>query len=126
MNVENQYNLEFKNIDFHTPQDTLVGDAMIGVTNCCDVTFKDVWIDGTYSKTDYYGYGICMGNVSNAKFIRLKGNANWGVFGNNNVNTAYLKDCDINRFDVTYPDRRPHRPDRREQTAHPHLGRLPS
>ena len=46
------------------------------------------------------GYGISMNNVYNVSFYHLVANANWGIFGNNNVNNVRLKKCDINRFDV--------------------------
>lgn len=95
-----QYNVELKSIDLHTPQDTLTDDALIGINDSYKLVFEDVWIDGTYSKKNHSGYGICMNNVSDVRFRRLKGHANWGIFGNNNVNDAKLEDCDINRFDI--------------------------
>ena len=100
VSIANQFNLEIRDIDLHTPKDDLVEDYLICVSNCYDVTFKNIWIDGTYSRRDHYGYGICMGNVSRVIFERLKGNGNWGIFCNNNVHNVRLKGCDINRFDV--------------------------
>ena len=46
------------------------------------------------------GYGISLGNVWNFKATRLIGKGNWGIFGNNNVNTAKIEDSEINRFDI--------------------------
>lgn len=98
--LQNQYNLELSDIEIHTPKDTLVNDQIISLENCYKVMFKNVLIDGSYSRKDYSGYGITMNNVYDVRFDNLRGNANWGIFGNNNVNKAILKNCDINRFDV--------------------------
>ena len=95
-----QYNVELKNIDLHTPQDTLTDDALIGINDSYKLVFEDILIDGTYSKKNHSGYGICMNIVSDVRFRRLIGHANWGIFGNNNVKDVKLVDCDINRFDI--------------------------
>lgn len=98
--IVNQYNVSLKNISIKTPKSDLYEDCAIQVSNCANVTFKDVTIDGSYSSKNKYGYGISMNNVYDSRFIRLKGRAEWGIFGNYNVNKAFLKDCDINRFDI--------------------------
>lgn len=98
--VTYQNNVRFSNVTLQTPKSSLTGDAAITLENCADVLFEDVKINGTYSKTNYYGYGIYMDNVLNSRFVRLYARANWGVFGTNNVNNALLEDCDINRFDI--------------------------
>ena len=41
-----------------------------------------------------------MNNVWNFKANRLKAVGNWGIFGNNNINTALIKNSEINRFDI--------------------------
>lgn len=99
--IENQNDVEFRNVTINTPSaGELYGDAAISIKNCTNVRFRDVSINGTYSQKGNYGYGISMNNVWNVTFDHLIGQGNWGVFGNNNVNTAYLENCDINRFDI--------------------------
>lgn len=98
--INHQHNLQIKNITLHTPESKLTADAAFDIRNCTNVSFENVTIFGTYSRKDYYGYGIMMNNVWNSRFVRLKAVANWGVFGTNNINTAELQDCDINRFDI--------------------------
>lgn len=78
----------------------LYADAAINIENCTNITLEDVLIDGTYSRTSNYGYGIQMNNVWNSNFIRLTARANWGVFGTNNLSNTTLRNCNINRFDI--------------------------
>lgn len=74
---------------------------MLRIADSTNVTFKDVTINGTYSDTDAYGYGIYMNNTWNCLFDNLQvTNAAWGVFGTVNVNTVRLNGCSLNRFDV--------------------------
>lgn len=78
----------------------LYADWAISINGCTNVSMHDVTINGTYSLSNKSGYGICMDNVWNSKFVRLYGHADWGVFGNNNLSNTILEDCDINRFDI--------------------------
>ena len=101
--VSLQNNVRIENINISTQTSENIpheGDQCFRVQNSANVTFRDVTIDGTYSSHNKYGYGINMENVWNCHFIRLKAMAQWGIFGNNNINTASLEDCDINRFDI--------------------------
>lgn len=99
--MENQYDVELSNITIKTPDGTgLTGDRAVYIINCLDVTLSDITINGTYSKKGTYGYGISLDNTYNLRVNNLYARANWGVFGNNNINMAYLKNCDINRFDI--------------------------
>ncbi len=41
-----------------------------------------------------------MNNVWNFYAKQLNAKGNWGVFGNNNINTALIEDSEINRFDI--------------------------
>lgn len=95
-----QNDVRLSNVEIRTPKSSLTGDGAITLENCANVLFEDVKINGTYSKSNYYGYGIYMDNVLNSRFVRLYARANWGIFGTNNVNNAVLEDCDINRFDI--------------------------
>ena len=98
--ISQQNNLQFRNITVKTPDSKLTADAIFDISHCTNVLFENVTINGTYSRSDYYGYGIQMNNVWNSRFVRLKGNAKWGIFGTNNINVATLQECDLNRFDI--------------------------
>lgn len=98
--LSNHNNIEISNVRCETPPSNIYGDMIIRITDCCNVSFKDITINGSYSQVNKSGYGISMDNVCNVSFYRLVANANWGIFGNNNVNNIRLKKCDINRFDV--------------------------
>lgn len=99
--ISGQNNLKISKVTVVTPSNkTLYADEVFSITNCTNLTFEDVKIDGTYSLSDKYGYGIMMNNVWNSSFVRLVGHAKWGIFGTNNMNTVKLTDCDVNRFDV--------------------------
>ncbi len=94
-------NLKISKLRINTPDTkNLYADAAINIENCTNIVLEDVTIDGTYSRTNTYGYGIQMNNVWNSSFLRLTANANWGVFGTNNLSNTTLKDCNINRFDI--------------------------
>ena len=92
--------VEISNIRLLTPQNDLVDDRGIRVYNSTNVTLSDVYIDGTYSQPDHSGYGVNLNNLWNLKVVNMYGNGNWGVFGNNNINTAHIEDSQINRFDI--------------------------
>lgn len=98
--VSNEYNVSVENIRIVTPPNDMYADVAMYFGNCYKVRMKDITIDGTYSNVDAYGYGISLDNVSNVRIDNLKAQAEWGVFGNNNVNNIHLENCDINRFDV--------------------------
>lgn len=92
--------LTIKNVIIKTPQNSKDSDQAIRIIDCTNVKFKDLIIDGTYSRKDYSGYGVSMDNIWNFKAINMYGHGNWGVFGTNNVNVASFEECDINRFDI--------------------------
>lgn len=98
--IDNIYNLKLKNIAINTPESDLYGDEAIRIRNAYDVDCTNITINGSYSQKDRYGYGIGMNNVRNISFRNLKADSNWGIFGNNNVSEVYIKDSDINRFDI--------------------------
>ena len=100
LKMENLNNIEIDNVYIETPTSNLYADAAITINNCTNVIVNNVMIDGTYSLSNKYGYGISLNNVYNVKFQRLVAKANWGIFGNNNLNKVELKDCNINRFDI--------------------------
>lgn len=94
-------NIEIRNMSFYTPEvDGRYADHIISINDCTNVFFRNVTFDGTYSQKGKYGYGISMDNVWNVRCYNLKGDAKWGIWGNNNVNTSYLKHCNLNRYDI--------------------------
>ena len=94
-------NLKISKLRINTPDTKeLYADAAINIENCTNIVLEDVAIEGTYSRTNKYGYGIQMNNVWNSLFLRLTAHANWGIFGTNNLSNTTLRDCDINRFDI--------------------------
>ena len=100
-NIIGVNNLKISKLSINTPDTKdLYADAAINIENCSNIAMEDVSIDGTYSRTNKYGYGIQMNNVWNSKFTRFSANANWGIFGTNNLSHTTLKDCNINRFDI--------------------------
>lgn len=104
----NQNNILIKNVNVITPfVEKLAAsdihrkhDYCFRILNSANVSFEDVTIRGTYSLENSYGYAVNMDNVLNSSMVRFNGEAHWGVFGNNNLNCAKLKDCRINRFDL--------------------------
>ena len=102
-----QNNVLVRNVKVLTPyvaQDTddrrYREDYCIRVMNSANVSFEDVEVRGTYSSAKTWGYAVNLENVYNCRFLRFDAEAHWGVFGNNNVNTATLTDCHVNRFDL--------------------------
>lgn len=99
--IENQCNVELKSITINTPEGTgLSRDRAVFIANCVNVSLSDITINGTYSLTGTYGYGVSLDNIYNLRVNNMFARANWGVFGNNNINKAVLTNCDINRFDI--------------------------
>lgn len=98
--ISGQNDVQIENVKIVTPMSKLVNDRGILIRNCTNVSFRDVRIEGTYSQKDYSGYGVCLDNIWNLKAVRMYGKANWGVFGNNNINVATITDSEINRFDI--------------------------
>lgn len=93
-------NVQISNVKVHTPANTLMNDRGIMISNCTNVSLDNVRIDGTYSQPDHSGYGFTLNNIWNLKVRRMYGKANWGVFGDNNINGATIEDSQINRFDI--------------------------
>ena len=98
--IENENCVNITNVIVNTPSSELTGDVLMAVNNSTNVNFADVAINNTYSSETFFGYGINMNNVTNAHFARFCGYGKWGVFGTYSVNTAFLEECDLNRFDI--------------------------
>lgn len=99
-NIAGADDVRFENVSINTPESPLTDDRGISIYNCTNVTMNNVRIEGTYSHTDHSGYGVFLNNVWNYKSTNMYGKANWGIFGNNNVNVARIEDSKINRFDI--------------------------
>ena len=100
LKVEGQYNVSISDVEIITPANDLYADEAIQIFNSARIRFKNVVIEGTYSRTNKYGYGLSMNNVYDVSFEKLRADGAWGVFGTNNMHKVTLSDCDINRFDV--------------------------
>ena len=88
-------------ISVFTPDgEKMNADRVIRLYDCSNVKIYNVKIEGTYSQVEHFGYGLELNNIWSLSVCKLYGKANWGIFGTNNVNTARLEDCDINRFDI--------------------------
>ena len=98
---ENLVNVEVTDIHIETINNhNLFGDAAITARNIAGLTLARISIDGTYSLQKEYGYGFCLDNIYDLKVNDVVARAEWGIFGNNNINKATLTNCDINRFDI--------------------------
>ena len=100
MDIRGQGHLLIENVTIKTPKSNLTGDYAIRIQDCADIVLKDIVIDGTYSSSSKYGYGININNTWNTRMVNLKGHGEWGVMGNNNMSDTYLYNCEINRFDI--------------------------
>ena len=98
--VQNQFNVELYNITINTPENNFYADAAIRINNSANIRISNVTINGTYSQSNHYGYGIAMDNVWRSRIVHLRARANWGIFGNNNINDVQLDSCDLNRYDI--------------------------
>lgn len=99
--VSMQHNVLISNISVFTPQNNdLYGDGLFMVSDCVKVKLENIQVDGTYSRSDKYGYAFNLNNVCGLTVNRLKAHGQWGVIGTNNLQQVHLQDCDINRFDI--------------------------
>lgn len=101
LKINNQNNVILEGLRIITPEPiSMSGDVAIMVENCTRVYFSNIVIDGTYSFTNEFGYGIALNNVWDSYFDNIESKTAWGVFGNNNVNTVHMKNSNVNRFDA--------------------------
>lgn len=100
LEICNDDNILIENVEVNTPESKLTADAAFRIKNSTNIVFKRVRINNTYSGQNSYGYGINLENVTNVTFDQFYGNGKWGVFGNNNVNSAAFTNSKMNRFDI--------------------------
>ncbi len=104
--IQNIDDVTVENVTVTTPDNsTLVLDSCINVYNATNINVKQFSMNKTYSREtaniNDYGYGISMENVWNSVFKQVESNYSvWGFFGCRHVNTAYLENCSLNRFDI--------------------------
>ncbi len=101
--VNGQCNLSVEDVHVTTPKSRMIADGVFQIANSVNITFRDVTVDGTYSgygRWRNYGYAFSLNNLWNTTFERVTADANWGVFGTNNLSKTTLTDCDLNRFDI--------------------------
>lgn len=99
--IENQNNVTVSDISVVTPQDNeLYGDGIFSIANSMKIVLDNIRVDGTYSRTDKYGYAFNLNNICELTAKRLVAFGRWGILGTNNLQQILLEDCDINRFDI--------------------------
>lgn len=99
--ISNNNNIYINNISIITNNDnSLDGDFCISLSNCTNVTLENINIQNSYSRLDSYGYGLSFNNIYNLTIKDVKTKTNWGICGGNNLNTCYVNNCQINRFDI--------------------------
>ena len=99
--IDAQNNIKISNVTVNTPDPAgLVGDAAIRIFNSTNLLMEDVTINGSYSKSDTYGYGISLNAIWHGTFRRITSNTAWGVFGCNNTHDSVIEDSNIDRYDT--------------------------
>lgn len=96
-----QNNVLIENVRVVTPQNTCINkDRIFTIADCTNIAFKNIKIEGTYSDVRKYGYAFNLNNVWNHTADNVYANAIWGVYGNNNINTVTLANCNLNNFEI--------------------------
>lgn len=97
-----RHNVRLDNITVVTPYDGgKYGDAIIKLEDCTNIRLHNVMIDGSYSRSDMFGYGIAANNVRNLQLVNVKSsNCKWSVIGANNLFNTTLDSCNINGFNI--------------------------
>ena len=99
--IEAQNNVTIENISVVTPDGSnLLDDRMMRIEDCTNIQFENININGTYSSEGHSGYAFFMNNIWNHTAHNVTAIGNWGVYGTNNIHTALIEDCDLNRFDI--------------------------
>ena len=99
--INQQNNIMISNVTIKTYNGSkMTGDRCISVTNSTNVVFEDIKVDGTYSTKDVFGYAFNLENVWNHIGRRISGKAEWGLYGNYDINLTILEDCELNRYDI--------------------------
>lgn len=102
--VDGKYDVTLRNINVQFVEDAgniaKTEDACFEVYNSAHVRFENIQINGTYSSEIAYGYAFYLDNVFDVSFRNVHATGLWGVIGTRNLNRTFLKDCQMNRFDI--------------------------
>lgn len=99
--ISMEANVVIDNVKLYTPEGhNMYSDAIIKISNSYNITLKDIYARGSYSQKNNYGYVFEANNVYGLKVNNVDAEADWGVFGNNNLNNVVIEDSRINRFDI--------------------------
>lgn len=99
-NISGADGIKVENVYIYTPNNNWENDQIITINNSTNVSFRNLRIEGTYSRTNYSGYGVALNNIWNFTADEMYGHGNWGIFGTNNVSNVSITNSDINRFDI--------------------------
>ncbi len=102
LDASGQYNLHVRNVELNTPAGTsgmYIDDRFLFVRYSFNTCFEDVRVNGTYSAVKTHGYAFRMINLLNTKFIRVEGDAPWGMTCGFFLNGLSVEECRINRMD---------------------------
>lgn len=101
LNCENIAYFSLDNISVSTyDTNNLSNDILLRFLNCAHISLDNIRIKDIYDN-EGYAYGINLENCSNVLINNINTyNKNWGIFGNNNLNSCRVSYSDINRFDL--------------------------
>lgn len=105
LQIQRKNDIHLENIQVETlPPSSgsiFTGDSCISISDSTNVTLKDIEINGTYSQTNQFGYGLNFTNIWNLHLENIVAtDSNWGVTCGYNLNHVTLKDCHLNRLDL--------------------------
>lgn len=100
--LKRRHNIRLDNITIVTPYDDgKYGDAIIKFEDCTNIRLHNVMIDGSYSRSDMFGYGIAVNNVRDMQLINVKSShCKWSVIGASNLFDTTLDSCNINGLNI--------------------------
>ena len=97
----NNMHVSYVNVTTNATSPVLTNDSCLTFRDTTNIWIDDCIINGTYSTATQHGYGFQFNNVWNVHLSNVTAiTPKWGVFGSNHVNTAVLRNCQLNRFDV--------------------------
>lgn len=101
LSISNLNNVLVENVEVVTQEvGGLSHDTAISATDCSNLTFINVSVNGIYDSSGY-AYGLSFTNIYNLVMDRINtSNYNWGIMGNNYLNTVVVTNSNINRFDL--------------------------
>lgn len=101
LSISNLNNVLIENMEVVTKEvNGLSHDAAIQANDCSNLTFINVTVNSIYDTTGY-AYGFSFNNIYNLVMDRINtSNYNWGVMGNNYLNTVTMTNSNLNRFDL--------------------------